>query len=75
MDVRLRRLHLERVAELSTLRRLCCATAVPIAPEDAPITADGLRVKALVIRAARPVDRVLQPTGNGPIPAPAGMQL
>jgi hypothetical protein len=34
--------------KLSTLRRLCCATAVPMEPGDAPITADGLRVKALV---------------------------
>jgi hypothetical protein len=31
--------------KLSTLRRLCCATAVPIAPGEVPITADGLRVK------------------------------
>ena len=28
----------------SMLRRCCCATAVPIAPGDVPITADGLRV-------------------------------
>ena len=28
----------------STLRRCCCAIAVPIAPGDVPITADGLRV-------------------------------
>jgi hypothetical protein len=29
--------------KLSTLRRLCWATAVPIFPVDAPITADGFR--------------------------------
>ena len=34
--------------KLSTLLRLCCATAVPIAPGEVPITADGFRVKALV---------------------------
>ncbi len=33
---------------MSTLRRLCCATAVPIEPGEAPITADGFHVKALV---------------------------
>ena len=34
--------------KLSTLRRLCCATAVPIAPGEVPITADGLRVNEFV---------------------------
>lgn len=29
--------------KLNTLRRLCWATAVPIAPWEAPMTADGLR--------------------------------
>ena len=34
--------------KLNTLRRLCCATAVPIEPVDAPITADGLRANEFV---------------------------
>ena len=29
--------------KLSTLRSCCCATAVPITPTDAPITAEALR--------------------------------
>ncbi len=29
----------------STLRRLCCATAVPIEPGEVPMIAEGLRVK------------------------------
>jgi hypothetical protein len=29
--------------KLSTLRRLCWATAVPIAPGEVPITAEGFR--------------------------------
>jgi hypothetical protein len=33
---------------MSALRRLCGAMAVPIEPGEAPITADGFRVKALV---------------------------
>ena len=34
--------------KLSMLRRLCCPTAVPIVPGDAPITADGLRANEFV---------------------------
>jgi hypothetical protein len=30
-----------------TLRKFCCATAVPIAPGDVPMTADGLRANEL----------------------------
>jgi len=29
--------------KLSTLRNCCCAMAVPIAPGDVPMTADGFR--------------------------------
>src|SRR5690606_32128987 len=32
--------------KLSTLRRCCCAIAVPIAPGEVPMTADGLWSKA-----------------------------
>src|SRR6476619_2341155 len=34
--------------KLSRLRRCCCAMAVPIAPGDVPITAEGFREKEFV---------------------------
>jgi hypothetical protein len=34
----------DELQKLKTLRRLCCATAVPIEPGDVPMTAEGLRV-------------------------------
>jgi hypothetical protein len=44
------------------LLRCCCATAVPIFPGEAPITAEGLRVNAfLPYGRLAPVDGILQP--------------
>jgi hypothetical protein len=42
LDVGLGRAHLWELQKHRMLRRFCCATAVPILPGDAPITADGL---------------------------------
>ena len=40
--------------KLKMLRKFCCATAVPILPGDAPITADGMRANEFVRTAGSP---------------------
>lgn len=48
MDVRLRGRHLRALQTLSTARRLCRPTVVPIAPGDAPMTPAGMWLKELL---------------------------
>lgn len=45
MNIGLRGIICGELQKLRTLRRFCWATAVPIAPIDVPMTAEGLRVK------------------------------
>jgi hypothetical protein len=40
--------------KVSTIRMLCCATAVPITRGDAPIIADGFCAKKFILQVARP---------------------